>query len=455
MLHIDLTPRGTRVPRAVIAVAALGLNLLMSGPAHAASKQLALPYFNQTESNWCSLASAEMLLGYYGSSIQQCEIANYDFGQTNCCSNPGSSACNPSSGAFTGTPISYYGLSYSQWPNNQFSFNQFKSELDAGRPVSIGWSWSGGGGHAMNVGGYNTSGSYLQVYDPFPGAGCPGGEDTCWMTYTAYMGGSSYNHTAQAPLYNIVSNPVCSSDYFDLPGSKMQQCYDTWTHRNRYPVALTATSSNGSILYSGSYQTRNGSSWYQYTGMSASAYQSTFNSLANKGYRPAQVHVIQTASGWQYNAIWQKAEGAFYSYTGMSQSTFNSYHSSLSAQGYVLVDLFGYNNSNNTPYFAATWVKTSSSGQFPTVGTLASQYQSLFDYEVSAGRRPERISAYKSGGSTYYAVLWQNNYGVPFYSDSGWSESSFAADNAAHTADGLHLRYVSALNNVFSGVWTP
>lgn len=446
---------------ATLAVGFLGVQLGALSLAHAGSATLALPYYAQTESNWCAIASAEMLLAYYGSSVQECEMANYDFGAgNNCCANPSSSACNPSTGSFTGKPISYYGLSYTAYPNNSFSFAQFESEINAGRPVSIGWNWTCSsppcGGHAMNVAGYNatTSGNYLELWDPDHGAGCPAGEDECWLTYASYFGGSGYNHTAQSPLYDIKWSPVCSSDYFDLPGSEMQQCFDTWTHRGDHAAALTATNSGGTLLYSGSYQGGATSGWVQYTGMSASAYQTQFNTLAAAGYRPSQVSTNLTSSGWIFNAIWTPAEGAFASYTGMSQATFSANHTSLTNQGYVIVDLFASNDASNNPVFAATWVKTTSQGQFPQTGITSANYQATFNSEVAAGRRPVRVSAYDNLGTIEYAVIWQNDGGVGFASDNGWSESSFVTSDATNTSNGLHLSYVSALNNVFSGIWT-
>jgi hypothetical protein len=434
---------------------------LAAAAAHAGSASLGLPWYQQTQSNWCAIASAEMLLQYYGSTVSQCEMANYDFNRTDCCSNPSSSDCNPDSGSFTGTPAAHYGLSYNQWPNNSFSFSQFKSEIDAGRPVSIGWNWNSKGGHAMNVAGYNivTSGStttnYLEVWDPQPGAGCPGGEGTCYMTWATYVGGASptYNHTAQAPLYNIKWSPVCNSDYFDLPGGSMQQCFDTWTHRNRSPQALTSTMSGGNLVYSGSYQPATGAGWYQYTGLSVSDYQTKFDTLAGQGYRPAQVSLTQAPWGWVVNAIWQPAEGTFYSYTGMSQATFDANNSWFANNGYVIVDLFGYNDSSNTPYYAATWVKTTSQGQYAITGITASNYQSVFNQQTAAGRRLWRVSAYNAGGTIEYATIWMNG-GVGFSADNGWSEGSFVYDDSVKTGQGLKLKYVSALNDSYSGIWT-
>jgi hypothetical protein len=267
------------------------------------------------------------------------------------------------------------------------------------------------------------------------------------------VGGASptYNHTAQAPLYNIKWAPVCNADYFDLPGGSMQQCFDTWTHRGRTPQALTSTMSNGNVVYSGAYEPATGAGFYQYAGMSGSDYQTKFNTLYAQNYRPAQVSLTNAPSGWVVNAIWQPAEGAFYSYTGMSQATFNSNYSWFAANGYVIVDLFGYSDSSNTPYFAATWVKTTSQGQFAITNITAANYQSLFNQQYAAGHRLVRVSQYNNAGTIEYATIWENGPG--FSADNGWSEPSFAYDDSVKTGEGMRLRYVSAFNDSYSGIW--
>src|SRR5262249_38726403 len=161
--------------------------------------------------------------------------------------------------------------------------------------------------------GYDTATTMLLLNDPDAGLACPAGDHQCWITWTFYMGGSGYNHVAQGPLYNIYWSPVCDSDYFDIPGSDMQQCFDTWTHRGSEPVALTATWSNGDVAYSGSYQTMSGG-YYQYTGLTLSQYNSTFNTLAGQGYRPVVVNVNWWNSAWRVEALFRPQEGPFYSY---------------------------------------------------------------------------------------------------------------------------------------------
>ena len=444
----------SRARRPLAASAGAITALALAGTAFASQGTVPLPYYEQSEDDWCAITCAQMILKFYGSSIQQCEGANLDFGVTTCCANPGSAVSNPG-GSFTGQPLEYYGVSFSEYQDNSFSFSQFMSEIQAGRPVSIGWNFSGGGGHAMNVAGYDTNGDMLLVYDPLPGTGCPAGEGECWMSWTAYMGGPGYGHTSQSPLYNLANAPICSSDYFDIPSSETQQCYDTWTHRGRQPAALAATWSNGAVAYSGSYQAASGPAPCQYLGMSFATYQSTFDTLAGQSYRPSNVNVNEFNGTWQVDALFVPTEGPFSSYTGLTASQFASTNTSLTKSGFVVADLFGYSDENGNPYFAATWVEKASSGQIPQTGLPSSEFQATFNSEAAAGRYPARVSAYRNGNTTDYAVVWQNSPAGGFYAANGASVVNFELTDLSVAPDGFHLGYVSALNNSFSGVFVP
>jgi hypothetical protein len=463
-MRFEVRGRGARsVARWTIAASAgLGTLAAMSGAAFATQKTISgLPNTQQTQSEWCAITCAQNLLEFWGSTIQQCEEANYDFGRSDCC-NYGAwtlpaqdGTCNPTTGSFTGKPLAHFGGHYTSYPDNTFSFSQFETEINNNRPVSIGWTWNGGGGHAMNVAGYDTSTNSLYVYDPKNGTGCTMGSDPCWMTYATYMGGPSpsYNHVSQAPLYDIYWAPVCGADYFDLAGSNMQQCFDTWTHQGKEPVALTATWSNGAVAYSGSYQAVSGG-YYMYYGMTSSQWSSTFNTLAGQGYRPAVLNVNEWNGTWQYEALFRPAEGGFYTYTGMSASSFNSTNSSLTSQGFVIEDLYGYSDTSGNAYFAATWVSTSSNGNTAQIGIPASQYQSTFNTMSSYGYYPARISAYNNAGTTDYAVIWEYSPSGGFYADNGASKSSIQSLDSSVAGSGYHLKYVSALNDAFSGTFT-
>jgi len=131
-----------------------------------------VPQIPQAQPEWCWAACAQMVLQFYGQTVQQCELASKLFGQA-CCDDPGSLLCND--------PAQVPDIAgvYRQWGRNavlvqgQVSFETLQSEINANRPVEIGFAWNNGGGHQVLVCGWNidSTGPYLLVNDPEWGSG--------------------------------------------------------------------------------------------------------------------------------------------------------------------------------------------------------------------------------------------------------------------------------------------
>ena len=172
----------------VAAAAGFGLS-----PA-AAPPMLPIPYVEQTQSQWCWAACAEMVARYLGNTaVKQCELANILHERTNCCSAPGSSPCNRPTD-FLGVIRVYRHLDINcighTWPVNA---QVVLRELTAGRPVEVGYLWAGGnGGHVAVIYGV-TAGGLLAVHDPWPDFGS--GFATYPYVLTAYgMGRWTYSY---------------------------------------------------------------------------------------------------------------------------------------------------------------------------------------------------------------------------------------------------------------------
>ena len=400
----------------------------------------------QQQSMWCWATAADMVMSHFGAHVEQCEAVNQTKGRTDCCTDPTSAACNV--GGFAGDPLSYNGFNY------QFStltYAGFTQEIDAGRPVQIGYSWNGGGGHALVVRGYYTAtsgGQWLLIDDPMP----VGSGTESWVTYAQYVGGASptYDHTAQTPLHHISDSPVCSANFVGLPSSSMQRCFDNWTHRGKRLATVAASSG---WLITGSFQPQNGP-WRAHWLLTPSDYQAKFDAYYAQGLRPESVSVLPTSSGPYFNAVWKTAENGFLSYTGLSAASLASTDAWLRPYGYYPTDLHAYDDQWGNPNFAATWVYKPYAGELFDIGLSSSSYQALFNSKLNAGQRPLRFSAYTSGGATQYAVLWTNNT-TGFYHNFGLSQSGFAQTDATRRSQGFLLSNVTALNGTYSGIWTP
>src|SRR5229473_8682297 len=132
---------------------------------------LDVPYVHQEQNEWCWAACSQMVAAFLGNAdVQQCELANFLHGQSDCCQNPDSNRCNQPS------PYEGIGQVYSHLKINCISQNWrvnvqvLVREFKAQRPVEIGFEWYGGGGHVVILHGITAQG-LIAVNDPWYGTG--------------------------------------------------------------------------------------------------------------------------------------------------------------------------------------------------------------------------------------------------------------------------------------------
>ena len=130
---------------------------------------LNVPLVAQTQNQWCWAACTAMIARFLGmAEPNQCELANFLFGRTNCCASPGRAQCNrPAQTAEVVRVYNHLGINL-VGPDNPLSPDTVKMELDVGRPFEVGLLWNGGGGHVVVVYGYTGQGLVL-VRDPWFG----------------------------------------------------------------------------------------------------------------------------------------------------------------------------------------------------------------------------------------------------------------------------------------------
>src|SRR6266404_5537026 len=132
---------------------------------------LSVPYVRQEQDQWCWAACAQMVATFLGNTtVKQCELANFLHGQTNCCQQPGSLACNqPAPYAGIGQVYAELNVACISEPRPE-NAQVILRELSAGRPVEIGFLWFGGGGHVVVIRGVTAQGLFA-VHDPWFGSG--------------------------------------------------------------------------------------------------------------------------------------------------------------------------------------------------------------------------------------------------------------------------------------------
>ncbi|MEV5002131.1 papain-like cysteine protease family protein [Nocardioides sp. LML1-1-1.1] len=159
----------------------------------AASRYLDVSGQAQQQDNWCWAATGNSVASYFGyGQYSQNQFCNMAFGYSL------NSSC-PNDQATLGNDQRAFraiGISAGSYISNTISFSTLTSEINANRPVMTRIGWSSGGGHMMVLTGYDTSGSTVEYYDPWP-------DNSRWntSTYSWYVSNSSFDWTHT--LYKI------------------------------------------------------------------------------------------------------------------------------------------------------------------------------------------------------------------------------------------------------------
>src|SRR5689334_8054040 len=102
--------------------------LALLGIAAPAQAQISLnmPTVGQQQPNWCFAASTQMVAGYLGSTLVQCEEANHNLGRTDCCQSP--SSCNV--GGHTSAELDYWGFPHTTI-DAALNYADLRAQIDA------------------------------------------------------------------------------------------------------------------------------------------------------------------------------------------------------------------------------------------------------------------------------------------------------------------------------------
>jgi len=178
---------------------------------------LNVPVLYQEQGQWCWAGVSQMILSYYNKSSTQCSMANYAFYQSSCCNNvvwpdgTGSSCNQPNyiygrHGAIDDLLYQWGGIQCINYSSHLYQ-STIETEINAGRPFVIQWTWTTGGGHFLA--GRGIIGNNVYYNNPSPGYG---------YMYASYNWMVSSTEHNWAYSLKITTNPPTSPDYRVLAG---------------------------------------------------------------------------------------------------------------------------------------------------------------------------------------------------------------------------------------------
>ncbi|WBQ02073.1 papain-like cysteine protease family protein [Kribbella sp. CA-293567] len=144
-------------------VASAAAPVAPTASAVAASRYLNLTGQAQEKSNWCWAATGNSIARYYGKNYSQNQFCNLAFGysQNAACPNDQATLANDQR-AFRAI-----GITPGSYVNGTLSFSTLVTEINANRPVMTRIGWKAGGGHMMDIIGYDSADSSIEYYNPW------------------------------------------------------------------------------------------------------------------------------------------------------------------------------------------------------------------------------------------------------------------------------------------------
>lgn len=194
----------------------------------------------------------------------------------------------------------------------------------------------------------------------------------------------------------------------DLNSDQYQSTFDSLVGQGYRLIDSSGYLDNGVVKFAAIWDKSSSGAWQARHNLTASQYQSTFDSLVSQGYRLQRVNGYNIGNDVRYTAIWEKVNNspAWVARHGLTAAQYQSAFDSYVAQGYHLVQVSGYSDGGQARY-AAIWDKSPVGAWQARHGLSSAQYQSTFDSLLGQGYRLKWVSGYGIGGSDYYAAIWE------------------------------------------------
>jgi hypothetical protein len=192
----------------------------------------------------------------------------------------------------------------------------------------------------------------------------------------------------------------------NMTASGYQTQFDTYKNAGYRLTHVDSYIQGGAVRYSGVWTKTSGPAWAAYHGVSAATHQSTFDSLTSQGYVPRQVSVVVVNGARFYTALYEVASvGSWTLSSTVLESSYQTYFNQQTAAGRRLqyVDVYRDGSVNR---FSVIFSQEGSTNWTAIHNATSAQYQTAYTSSLSAGRLTRAVSAYESSGLKY-AGLWR------------------------------------------------
>ncbi len=291
-----------------------------------------------------------------------------------------------------------------------------------GVPTKLGTAYLADGAHDVN-GSFQNGGAHLQMFVAPTTAPVPPGTLSGWQIEANLNFADIYNaagHGGQdaATLSRFNTRFAALFDKGDgsrwqarhgITAEAYQATFDILTQQGYRLTYVCGYSEGIEARFNAIWQLRDGPAWQARHGLTNDQYQLEFDALFRQGFRLVCVSGYAENGQARYAAIWEQRRGPdWQARHGLSRSQYQQTFDQMAADGYVPLQVCGY-RVNVDVRFAAIWERRPNLGWVGRHGLTSSEYQKAFDAQLAAGYRLVSVSGYSDTGIARYAAIWHND----------------------------------------------
>lgn len=214
-------------------------------------------------------------------------------------------------------------------------------------------------------------------------------------------------------------------------------------------------------LFMASFIRAGGAEWTANHGLTGAQYQSRFNEMTGKGFRPVCISGYGTGSGERFAVIFDKSPSTgWVARHGLTAAQYQADVTTWSNQGFRPLSLSAWRTTAGSR-FACVYEKGGSGTWAARHGLDAAAYQQAFNQFVGQGMRLRGVQPYVEGGTVRYIAWWEKSAGPQWVARHDMTEAQFRATHNSLAAQGYDLvsggsamlNFIFIKRDVYAGLW--
>jgi hypothetical protein len=214
-------------------------------------------------------------------------------------------------------------------------------------------------------------------------------------------------------------------------------------------------------LFIASFIRAGGAEWAANHGLTGAQYQSRFNEMTGKGFRPVCISGYGTGNGERFAVIFDKSPSTgWVARHGLTAAQYQAEVTAWSNQGFRPLSLSAWRTTNGSR-FACVYEKGGSGTWAARHGLDSAAYQAAFNQFVGQGMRLRGVQPYVEGSTVRYIAWWEKSAGPAWVARHDMTEAQFRATHNSLAAQGYDLvsggsamlNFIFIKRDVYAGLW--